>query len=97
MTQRASELQSRLEPVFAGYGVSRAVLFGSVAKGTDSEGSDLDLLVDSGLRGLRFVGFMEAVRQAAGMPVDVFDVTHIEAGSRIEREIRESGVVIYEG
>ncbi len=31
-----------------------------------------------------------------GMPVDVFDVTHIEKNSRIEREIRSTGVTIYE-
>ena len=39
---------------------------------------------------------MEAVRQAVGMPVDVFDVRHIEKGSRIDREIRSTGVMIYE-
>lgn len=96
MTQRANEICAKLQPVFAGYGVSRAVLFGSIAAGTDTGSSDLDLLVDSGLRGLKFVGFMEAIRQAAGIPVDVFDVTHIEKGSRIEREIQATGVTIYE-
>lgn len=96
MTQRANEISMRLRPIFTGYGVSRAILFGSVAAGTDTDNSDLDLLVDSGLRGLKFVGFMEAIRQAAGMPVDVFDVTHIEKGSRIEREIQATGVTIYE-
>ncbi len=96
MTQRAADIQTRLRPVLAGYGVARAVLFGSVASGTDTDKSDLDLLVDSGLRGLKFVGFMEAVRQAAGMPVDIFDVTHIEPGSRIEQEIQATGVTIYE-
>lgn len=96
MTQRVNEICARLLPVFAGYGVSRAVLFGSVAAGTDTDKSDLDLLVDSGLRGLKFVGFMKAVRQAAGMQVDVFDVTHIEKGSRIDQEIQATGVMIYE-
>ena len=85
-----------LTPVFAAYGISRAVLFGSMAKGTATEKSGLDLLVDSKLQGLKFVGFMEAVRQAVGMPVDVFDVRHIEKGSRIDREIRSTGVMIYE-
>ena len=37
-----------------------------MAKGTAAEKSDLDLLVDSKLRGLKFVGFIEAVRQAVG-------------------------------
>lgn len=64
-----SDIQMALEPVFDKFGISSAVLFGSVAKGTATEKSDLDLLVDSNLRGLRFVGFMEAVHQAVGMLV----------------------------
>lgn len=96
MTQSIAEIQKTLTPVFHRYGISRAVLFGSVAKGEATDKSDLDLLVDSRLRGLRFVGFMEAVRQAVEMPVDVFDVSHIESGSRIDREIHATGVTIYE-
>lgn len=96
MTRSVSDIQTVLTPVFDDYGISRAVLFGSIAKGTATEKSDLDLLVDSKLRGLKFVGFMEAVCQAVGMPVDILDVTHIEKGSRIDREIRSTGVTIYE-
>lgn len=70
MIRTISDAQSALTPVFDRYGISRAVLFGSVAKGTATQKSDLDILVDSKLRGLKFVGFMEAVRQAVGMPVD---------------------------
>lgn len=96
MMHTVSDIQTVLTPVFDNYGISRAVLFDSVAKGIATEKSDLDLLVDSRLRGLRFVGFMEAVRQAAGMPVDVFDISHIEKDSKIDREIRATGVTIYE-
>lgn len=96
LLQTVSDIQAALAPVFSSYGISRAVLFGSLAKGTAHERSDLDLLVDSQLRGLKFVGFMEAVHQAAGRPVDVFDVKHIEKGSRLEREIHSTGVTIYE-
>ena len=96
MTQSLSNIKTTLTPVFHDYGISRAVLFGSVAKGTATEKSDLDLLVDSKLRGLKFVGFMEAVCQAVGMPVDILDVFHIEKGSKIDREIRSTGVTIYE-
>ena len=67
-----------------------------MAKGLATEKSDLDLLVDSRLRGLKFVGFMDAVRRAVGMPVDILDVTHIEKGSKIDREITSTGVTIYE-
>lgn len=67
-----------------------------MVKGTATEKSDLDLLVDSKLRGLKFVGFMEAVSQAVGMPVDIFNVSHIEKGSKIDHEINSTGVTIYE-
>ena len=67
-----------------------------MAKGLATEKSDLDLLVDSRPRGLKFVGFMDAVRRAVGMPVDILDVTHIEKGSKIDREITSTGVTIYE-
>ena len=85
-----------LAPVFTAYGISCAGLFGSVAKGTATEKSGLDLLVDSKLQGLKFVGFMEAVRQAVGMPVDIFDVRHMEKDSKTDREISSTGVTIYE-
>lgn len=97
MARSISEIKTILSPVFSNYGISRAILFGSVAKGTATGKSDLDLLVDSNLRGLKFfVGFMEAVRRAVDMPVDILDRSHIESNSKIDREIRSTGVVIYE-
>lgn len=91
------ELKDRLTPIFEKHGVRKAILFGSYAKGTASANSDVDLLVDSGLRGLRFVGLLEDMQQAVGIDVDLFDVAHIEAGSQIDREIQETGVMIYAG
>lgn len=96
MLQTVSDARRMLAPVFDQYGVSKAVLFGSIAKGTATAKSDLDLLVQSDLKGLKFVGLIEAVREAAGMPVDVFDVSHIERSSLIDREIQATGVTIYE-
>lgn len=91
------EMKYRLSPVFRQNGVKRAVLFGSYGKGCPTEKSDVDLLVDSGLRGLKFVGLIEDVREALnGIEVDLFDTTHIETGSRIEREIHDTGVLLYE-
>jgi len=92
----ARELRDILLPVFDRYGVRRAVLFGSYGKGTATERSDVDLMVDSGLRGLRFVGLLEDIRRTVGKDVDLFDVTHIESGSRLDREIRDTGVTVYE-
>ena len=88
-------LKSKLTPVFSDYGIRKAILFGSYAKRTATEKSDIDLLVDSQLKGLRFVGFTEAVRKTIDLPVDILDVTHIERHSRIDREISATGVTIY--
>lgn len=90
------QLRAALTPVFMQYGIQKAILFGSYGKGTATEKSDIDLLVDSGLRGLRFVGFLEDVQQAVGKDVDLFDVTHIQSGSLIDREIQATGVTVYE-
>ena len=64
MLQTVNDARQMLAPVFDQYGVSKAVLFGSVAKGTATPKSDLDLLVQSDLKGLKFVGLIEAVRES---------------------------------
>ena len=89
------ELTRTLDPVFREHGVRSAVLFGSYAKGCANGSSDVDILVDSGLHGLRFFGLLESVSSALRVPVDLLDTRQIEPGSQIEREIQASGVQIY--
>lgn len=91
------EISDILMPIFGSYRIRKAVLFGSYSKGIATENSDIDLLIDSGLKGLHFVGLIEDIRRTIGKEVDVLDVTHVEEGSNIEKEIEDSGVVIYEG
>ena len=54
------------------------------------------MLVDSGLHGLKFLGLSEDIRTALDKDADVFDVSHIEPQSRIDNEIKDTGVVLYE-
>ena len=90
------ELKTLLSPVFRANNVKRAVLFGSYGKGMATPRSDIDLMVDSGLRGLRFVGLISDIRDSLhGKQVDVFDITHINRGSLVDYEIRTTGVEIY--
>lgn len=89
------DIKTMLHPVFARHNVKKAILFGSYVKGLANSKSDVDLLLDSGLRGLKFVGLIEDVRSALDKDVDVFDATHIVEGSRISSEIAKDGVVIY--
>ena len=91
-----AQLRSLFLPTFQEYGVKKAVLFGSYANGTATARSDIDLFVDSGLRGLRFFGFAGMLADAANKNVDVIDVAHINSGSRVDQEIARTGVVLYE-
>ena len=92
-----AEIKRRLEPVFRANGVKRAVLFGSYAKGEAAESSDIDIMVDSGLRGLDFVGLIEYVREALEKNVDLIDIHYVDRNSSIDREIKSTGVLIYGG
>ncbi len=83
-------------PIFKAYGINRAVLFGSVAKGTSNSQSDIDIFVDSRLKGLKFVGLLEDLKNAADRDVDLINSTHVESGSAVDLEIQKTGVVIYE-
>lgn len=91
-----SEIKERLRPIFKEYGVKNAVLFGSYAKNTADERSDIDICVDSGLRGMSFFGLLEDVCSSVSCQVDLIDVTDIDENSRIYSEIQNTGVVIYE-
>ena len=90
------QLRSMLIPVFRLHGVKSAVLFGSYGKGIAGADSDIDLLVDSRLRGLRFVGLMEDVRSAVDKDVDLLDIRHVEENSKAQEEIKKTGVLLYE-
>ena len=91
-----SHISDSLTPVFAAHRVRKAVLFGSYSKGTAEVGSDLDILVDSGLRGLEFVELIEDVREATQKDIDLIDICHVEKDSPLHSEIQNTGVVIYE-
>jgi len=90
------QLKTLLSPVFLRNDVRKAVLFGSYGKGIASPKSDIDLYVDSGLRGFAFYGLLDEVISAVDKKVDLIDVTDVIQGSRIDKEIAESGVLIYE-
>jgi predicted nucleotidyltransferase len=91
-----SQIADILSPLFERYRVKRAILFGSYANGSAGLKSDVDLCVDSNLRGLDFMLLVDDVNTALNKDVDMFDVTHVKRNSLIDREINETGVVIYE-
>ncbi len=65
--------RSRILDIAAGFGARNLRVFGSVAKGLDTERSDLDLLVEitPGTSLLRIVGLQFDLAEALGVNVDL--------------------------
>ncbi len=89
------QIKSILFPIFQTYNVQSAVLFGSYAKGTPQNNSDIDILVDSNLHGLAFYGLLEDVVTSLNKSVDLIDRSEIIPNSAIDHEIKKNGVLIY--
>ena len=70
-------------------------LFGSYAKGSPKEDSDVDLYVSSSLTGLRFVGLIESIRQALHKRVDVIRSSELVNNIELVNEIMRDGRRIY--
>ena len=90
-----STIQALLQPVFNTYHIKKAILFGSYAKGVAKANSDVDILVDSGLKGLAFFGLLEDVVTALDKNVDMLDTSQVIPESLVDKEIAKSGVLIY--
>jgi predicted nucleotidyltransferase len=90
------QLKHVLVPIFQKNNIKKAILFGSYSTGHATVHSDVDLLVDSGLRGLAFFGLLDDVCESLDCDVDLIDTHDIIPDSRIDQEIRNTGVVIYE-
>lgn len=101
---RTRDISARLRVVWQRHNVSRAILFGSLARGEATRHSDLDLLViqETEARFLdRYDGFLaEVVQQAPGYDVDLLIYTPEELAQMADRpfvaRILAEGIVIYE-
>ena len=93
-----NEIEEKLLPIFNTNSVYKAILFGSYAKGNPTHSSDIDIVIDSKgkIRGIDFYGILEDVTEALNVPVDLIEASQIIHGGRMQREVAETGIVIYE-
>jgi predicted nucleotidyltransferase len=90
-------LSEKSEYLAATYGVKKIGLFGSYAKGTHTEASDIDIIVEFETPlGFKFMEFADYLEELLGKPVDVLTVGGLQ-GIRIPhvaQSIRESIVYV---
>lgn len=91
-----SEIQKAVAPIACSYGVKRLYLFGSYAKGTASEESDIDLLLEKGkpMSLLKISGMRQKVQEALDLPVDL--ITTAGIGEEFRKQIAGTEILIYE-
>ena len=75
------EIRNIIAPIAKRYGVAKVSIFGSYAKGTADEDSDVDLLVDltnSNVHGIVLGGLYNDLEEALGVTVDLVTVANLE-------------------
>ena len=81
--------------VFQEYDVKYCYLFGSYAKGTQKESSDVDLLITTNTTGLEYYGLVEKLRTQLKKKVDLLDFNQVINNPDLLNEILSNGVKIY--
>ena len=87
-----------LTPIFEEYGeeIDFCYLFGSYAKGYETEESDVDLCVSARITGLSFVGLIDKIHSGLKKKVDVLRLNDICGNYELLNEIMKDGIKIYE-
>lgn len=80
--------------IFKNYNIEYAYLFGSYAKNKAKENSDVDIMINSDISGLKFYGLVEELRQKLKKKVDLIRLQDLNNLTIID-EILRDGVKIY--
>ena len=92
------EKLAEINPIDENHGivdVEFCYLFGSYAKGKATPESDVDLLISTGVSGLKFYGLVEEIRAALHKKVDVLNMEQLMDNPELTKEILKDGIKIY--
>ena len=92
------EIKSILSELLKDMPVYTVILFGSYAKNSADKNSDLDFVIDTKetLMGFKLYSLINKIEEAFNKDVDAFEKTEIIENSKIDEEIKKTGVVVYE-
>ena len=78
--------------------VENVVLFGSYAKNEATKDSDLDFVIDTKekLIGFKLFSLITKIEETFNKDIDAFEKSEIIKNSKIDEEIKRTGVIVYE-
>ncbi|MCI8833230.1 MAG: nucleotidyltransferase domain-containing protein [Clostridia bacterium] len=92
------EIAKMLEEILKNKPVYQVILFGSYAKKEANQKSDIDLLIDtkSQLKGFALLKLICEIKEKLQKEIDGFEKYEIVDDSPIDKEIKRTGVIVYE-
>lgn len=92
------EIKSMLKTLLKNTDVKKVTLFGSYAKNSATCNSDIDLVIDSNgkIKGFKLFSLISKIEDLFGKNVDAFEQSEITPNSLVDKEIKKTGVIIYE-
>ncbi len=81
--------------IFSTLDVQYCYLFGSYAKGSASESSDIDLLISTSITGMQFYDLVESLREYLKKKVDLLTVDQLKDNLSLTNKILKDGIKIY--
>ena len=88
-------ISRKCSEIFDKYKMNFCYLFGSYAKGKAKDDSDVDLLISTEIKGLKFFGLVEEIRNSLHKKVDVIEVAGLKDNVELLEEILKDGIKIY--
>ena len=88
-------ISRKCSEIFDKYKINFCYLFGSYAKGKAKDDSDVDLLISTEIKGLKFFGLVEELRNSLHKKVDVLEVIGLKDNVALLEEILKDGIKIY--
>jgi predicted nucleotidyltransferase/DNA-binding XRE family transcriptional regulator len=91
------EIKKAVKEVASKHDIKRVYLFGSYAKGLATPNSDIDLYMETNIKDMTHFEIAEEFRQRLlDKKVELFSPMLVIKNSRIDKEIKESGILLYE-
>ncbi|MDC7280758.1 nucleotidyltransferase domain-containing protein [Butyrivibrio fibrisolvens] len=89
------QIKNKCSEIFKEYNIDFCYLFGSYSKGKAKDDSDVDLLISSTVKGLKFYGLVEKVSKSLRKNVDLLDADQLLNNPELLSEILKDGIKIY--